>query len=144
MLGKALERAGDGLDVPVEAFLVVPIFPVPLDLLNHQQQVQRVQQVALELELLVVVHAVEDVGCDLEQELNQDFVGEVFGVSVEVLQELRVALEGLLLELRVCVDFIAFGLQDPAQGLGVHVVDILLVQLERIHRVLEHLVVVDF
>ena len=100
------------------------------------------QEIALQLEFLVVMDAVEDIGRDLKQLLNEGFVGELVGVAVDLLEHLVVALERLALELLVCVDLVTLGLKDPAQRLRVHVIDVALAELERIAVVLEHLVIV--
>lgn len=101
------------------------------------------EQIALELEFLVIVDAVEDVGGDFEQLLDELFIGEVRGAGVDSSQHVGIATECLILELLVGVDLVALGFKDPAQGLGVHVVDVAFVELERIAVVLEYLVIVD-
>lgn len=101
------------------------------------------QEVALQLEFLIVVDAVEDVRCDLEKLLNESLVGEFAGVVVDLLDHFVVALECLALELLVGVDLIAFCLEDPAERLGIHVVDVALAEFEGIAVVLEDFVVVD-
>lgn len=65
-------------------------------------------------------------------------------MCVDALQHLRIPLIGFLLELNVGVDLVAFGLENPAEGFGIHVVDIIFVEFERVGLVLEDLIIVYF
>ena len=68
------------------------------------------------------MHGVQDVGRHLQYVVDDLSLGEEVGVVVDGLQQLRVGVEGLLLELVVGVDFVAFALQQPCHGLGVDIV----------------------
>lgn len=47
------------------------------------------------------------------------------------------------MELLVCIDLVAFRLEDPTQCFGVHVVYIVLMELKRIGVIFEDLIVVN-
>lgn len=102
------------------------------------------KKVAFQLKFLVVVHAIEDVGCDLQQLFNEEAVRDIGRCFVYVVQHLGVPLEGFLLKLFISVYLIAFCLQNPAESFRVHVVDIALAELERVGGVIEYPFVVYF
>lgn len=111
-LGDVLHGGLEVFQFFVEGFLEekrvdVHLPTVLLDLLDDEQEVKWMQQVALQLEFLIVVDAVEDVGRDLQKLLDEGLVGEFAGVAVDLLQHLVVALECLPLELLVSVDLVA-------------------------------------
>ena len=78
------------------------------------------------------MHAVEDVGCNLEQFLDELMVGHVTRKLIDVIEHLCVPLEGLLLKFFICVDLVTFCFQDPAQCFWVHIVNIALAEFEGI------------
>jgi hypothetical protein len=85
------------------------------------------QEVAFELEFLIVMDAVEDVCCHLQQIFNQLLICEIRGAVVDGTQYLRVSLECFILELFVSIDFVTLGLEDPTKSLRVHIVDVVFV-----------------
>jgi hypothetical protein len=58
--------------------------------------------------------------------LNDDGLVHLGGGPVDNVEHLCIFFVGLFLKLLVCVYLVAFGLQDPAEGFGVHVVYIVL------------------
>lgn len=100
------------------------------------------QKVALQLEFLIVMNAVKDIGCYLKKLLNEGLIRKFTRVVIDFLDHLVVALEGLTLELLVSVDLVTLGLKNPAESFRIHVVDVALAEFEGIAVVLEHFVVV--
>ena len=74
--------------------------------LYHQKQVQGVQQLTLQLELLVVVDCVQNVGSDLEQVRNYLRICVLLWRFINLSQQVVVPLVGLFLERVVLVDFV--------------------------------------
>lgn len=85
---------------------------------------------------------IEYIGCNLKQLLDEEIVRYILRVFIDCVQHFRILLESLSVEFLVCVDFVAFCLKDPTQGLGVHVVYIAFMKLKRIVVVLEYFIVV--
>ena len=101
------------------------------------------QEVTFQFELLIVVHAIEYVGCDFKKLFYQSLITNICGMNINALQEFRITFIRLFLEFFVCVDLIAFGLQNPTKSLSVHIVNVILVEFKRICLVLEDLIVID-
>lgn len=85
------------------------------------------QEIAFELEFLIVVDTVEDVRSHLEQIFDELLISEIGGTVVDGTQYLCVSLECFILELFVGIDLIALGLEDPAKSLRVHIIDVVFV-----------------
>jgi hypothetical protein len=103
-----------------------------------------VQQLALQLELLVVVHCVQNVGSDLQQVRNYLRICVLLWPFINLSQQVVVPLVRLFLERVVLVDFVGLEFQQPAHGFGLDVKLFVFVGLERVHSVWEHFVIVYF
>lgn len=58
------------VDLSLESLISLPVLFTPsvlLDLLDDQKDIQRVQKVTLELELLIVMNAIEDVSNNFQK-----------------------------------------------------------------------------
>lgn len=100
------------------------------------------QQFAFEFELLIIVHAIENISTRLQHVVHDFCLVVLVGILVHVRQHLRVDRVGLFLELVVGVDLVALGLQQPGHRLRVDHVLLILRHLEG-RRVLENPIVVD-
>jgi hypothetical protein len=61
---------------------------------------------------------------------------------VDCSKHIRIPFVSLVLELLICIDFVAFCLENPAEGFWVHVVDVVFIELEGIAVVFKHLIIV--
>lgn len=75
--------------------------------------------------------------------LDKKLVRHVLRAFVYGIQHFSILFESLLMELLVCIDLVAFRLEDPTQCFGVHVVYIVLMELKRIGVIFEDLIVVN-
>jgi hypothetical protein len=57
-------------------------------------------------------------------------VCELIRLGIDQLEHLSIPLKGFFLKLLVCIDLIAFGLKNPAKSLGIHIINVVLMQFE--------------
>lgn len=101
------------------------------------------EQVAFELEFLVVVHCVQNVSSNLKQ------IGDYFSIWVPLwgfvdwLKNVAVFPVGFLLKSVILVDLIRFQLQKPAHGFGLNVELLVWLKAERVCSIRKYFIIID-